>query len=181
MVKARDGDATATWLRSGEGRLRGRRRDLHVSYDDRFRVVRDPALAPSRDGREETQSLVAIYASFSLSVIPLTSPQLSSCKNENLHNGGKIWHIAVVLRVERVLPRGVELVDLGLQPLVHVRVREQAVGDARKRDRGRVCPCDDRKDPVVDEVLHGRWRLVGQVFVVLQGAQRMSGETETDG
>ena len=72
----------------------------------------------------------------------------------------EVRHLRVVLRVERVLPRGVELVDLGLQPRVHVRVREQAVGDARERDRGRVCPCDNRQDAVVDEVLYGRRRLV---------------------
>ena len=43
-----------------EERRVGGCRDSHVPYNDWFRGVRDPALAPFRDGREEAQSLVAV-------------------------------------------------------------------------------------------------------------------------
>ena len=92
-------------------------------------------------------------------------------RERSLHNGGQVRHVAVVLWAERVLPRGVELVDFGLQPFVHIRVRQQAVGDTGERDRGGVRPCDDCEDPIVDEVLHGGRRLVWEVFVVLWSAR----------
>ena len=62
----------------------------------------------------------------------------------------------MVLRRKRVLHRGVEPVDLGLQARIHFRVREQAEDEHCERARGRVRTRDDREHAVIDELLHGR-------------------------
>ena len=125
--------------------------------------MRDPTLGPSRDGGEYAQGLVA-------GGVPLHQPFQSPChvgEKLDLHDGGEIRHGAMVLRVQRVLPRGVEPIYFGLQPGVCVRVRQQTIDDAREGDRGRVCPRDDREGAVVGEVLLGRGSRVEEVFVIL--------------
>ena len=94
----------------------------------------------------------------------------STIADGHAHNSVQIPHLAIPPRIERVLSRGVEPVDLGLQRAIRFRVREQTADDARERARDGVCACDDREDAVVDELLE-RWRgLVWLVFVILRRA-----------
>ena len=71
-----------------------------------------------------------------------------------IHHRGQVGHIAVMLHVERILACRVELIDLCLQLLIHVWVRQEQIREACECARGRVCPCDDGKHAVVDKLLH---------------------------
>ena len=75
----------------------------------------------------------------------------------------------MALRVEDVLARRIQPVYFLLQPRIYIRVREDAEEEASKRARGSVRPCDDREDPVVDELSLWWGTRVGEVFVVLRG------------
>ena len=85
----------------------------------------------------------------------------------HLHDRLEVVHVAVVLRVERVLARGVEPIDLLLELRVRLGVGQQAVEDARHRARRGVGSGDDSEHAVVIELTR-RWRrLVQEVLVVL--------------
>ncbi len=86
-------------------------------------------------------------------------------------------HVRMLFSIERVLPHGVVLVNLSLQALVHVWMRQKTIREARECQRGRVCPCDNREDTVVYEMFRRRRRLVRKVLVVLWQTQRISDET----
>ena len=84
-----------------------------------------------------------------------------------IHHSGQVRHIAVVLRVERILACRVKLVDLCLQLLIRVWVRQEQIREACECARGRVRPCNDGKHAIVDKLLHWGRSLVWKVFVVL--------------
>ncbi len=75
----------------------------------------------------------------------------------------------MVLRARSVLARWIEPVDFSLQPIVHARMREEAVNQSSHRAGRRVRARDDSERTVVHKLRHRRW-LPGvrwQVFLVL--------------
>ena len=62
----------------------------------------------------------------------------------------EVRHVAVVLRVRRILASRVVLVDLALQFRVPIGVRHEEEEQTRYRARRRVRPCDDGENAVVN-------------------------------
>ena len=136
----------------------------HVSDDDRFCVVRNTALGAAWGGREDAQSFVAASTRTRRSRGERSIP----CEREgSLHDGGEVRHVPVVLCVERVRPGRVELVDLGLQTRIHIRVRQETVHDARERDGRCVRPGNDGNDTIAGKLMQWYSNLARNIFVVL--------------
>ena len=86
---------------------------------------------------------------------------------ENIHDRIQVRHVRMMRCVAGVFFRGVVPVDLGAQAGVRVRVREQAVENAREHARGRVCARHDGQRAVCNHFCE-RWRRLRAVLAVLE-------------